>query len=160
MEEPSRRYILVHDRAGQVFERNILALGLSTKSTPTQVLKGELLEALPEGEQPEDFTRIALSGIDRKSLRLECRTEDVARLSSEDADLLLAISSVGLRYETFIDGKQLDFGRRLLPGSQVFVNSVPGVVWYKGDLPCTLGTMFGVELVVSIRLYLCYFQEQ
>ena len=168
MEEPGRRYILVHDRAGHVIERNMLALGLSTKSTPTQVLKGELLEALPEGKQPEDLTRIALSGIfDRKSLRLECRTEDVALLSSEDADLLLAISSVGLRYETFIDRKQLDFGRRLLPGSQVFVNSVkgiskslPGVVWYKGNLPYTLGTMFGVELVVSIRLYLCYFQEQ
>jgi len=136
----------------------MLALGLSTKSTPTQVLKGELLEALPEGEQPEDSTRIALSGIDRKSLRLECSTEDVARLSSEDAGLLLAISSVGLRYQTYIDRKRLDFGRRLLPGSQVFVSvkgiskSLLGVVWYRGDLPSTLGTMFGVELVVSIKL--------
>jgi len=144
----------------------MLALGLSTKSIPTQLLKGELLEALPEGEQPEDSTRIALSGIDRKSLRLECSTEDVARLSSEDAGLLLAISSVGLRYETFIERKQLDFGRGLLPGSQVCVSvkgilkSLPGVVWYKGDLPSALGTMFGVELTVSIRLYLCNFQEQ
>ncbi|KAL9975244.1 hypothetical protein ACROYT_G012380 [Oculina patagonica] len=121
--------------------------------TPTQAPRGELLEALPEAEQPLDSTRVALVGIDRKSLRLECGTEDLTRLSEEDANLLLAIPSTQLRYEIFIERKRLDFGRRLLIGCQVFVSvkgiskDLPGVVWYKGELPSNAGTMFGVELI-------------
>ena len=156
MEEPKNKYILLVDRVGNTLERNLLALGLSTKATPTQVLRGELLEALPEAEQPSDFQRVALVGIERKSLRLECPTADLTRLSDEEANLLLAISSLGERYKTFIDRKRLDFGRRLSPENQVFVSvkgftkDLPGVVWYKGELPSCPGTMFGVELIVGI----------
>jgi len=134
-----------------------LALGLSTKSSPTQVLRGELLEALPEAEQPSDGSRVSLVGIERKSLRLECPTVDLNRLSDEEANLLLAISSLGERYASFIDRKRLDFGRRLSPENQVFVSvkgftkELPGVVWYKGELPSCPGTMFGVELIVGIN---------
>ena len=160
MGEPRNRYILLQDRVGEILERNMLStLGLASKSTPTQVLKGELLEALPETEQPGDSTKIALGGIDRK-LRLECRTEDVTRLTREDADLLLAIGSVTLRYQIYIDRGRLDFGKRLEPGRQVLVSvltekgiskNFPGVVWYKGDLPSIPGTMFGVQLHVSLE---------
>ena len=155
MEEPKNKYILLHDRVGYTLERNMLALGLATKSTPTNVLRGELLEAIPEAEQPSDLTRIALVGIERKSLHLECRMEDLTRLSDEDANLLLAISSLESRYQTLIDRKRLPFGRQLLLGNQVSVSvkgiskNVPGVVWYKGELPSNPGTMFGVELIVS-----------
>ena len=160
MEEPKNKYILLIDRVGNTHERNLLALGLSIKVTPTQVLRGELLEALPEAEQPPDFRRITLVGIERKSLRLECPTADLTRLSDEEANLLLAISSLGERYETFIDRKRLDFGRRLSPENQVFVTvkgftkDLPGVVWYKGELPSCPGTMFGVELIVGINSYI------
>ncbi|XP_078367475.1 ubiquitin carboxyl-terminal hydrolase CYLD-like [Oculina patagonica] len=153
MEEPKNKYILLHDRVGYTVERSLLALGLSKTSTPTNVLRGELLEAIPEAEQPSDLTRIALVGIERKALHLECRTEDLTRLPDEDANLLLAISSLELRYQTFIDRKRLAFGRRLLLGNQVLVSvkgiskHVPGVVWYKGELPSNAGTMFGVELI-------------
>jgi len=163
MEESMNKYILLVDRAGHTLERNFLALGLSTKASPTQVLRGELLGALPEAEQPSDFHRIALVGIERKSLRLECPTADVTRLSDEEANLLLAISSLGERYATFIDRKRLDFGRRLSPENQVFVSvkgftkNLPGVVRYKGELPFCPGTMFGVELIVSINL--CVLQQ-
>ena len=163
MEEPRNRYILVRDRVGHALERDRVALvrsPVSTKMTPTQVLRGELLEALPEAEQPIDSTRIALAGIDRKSVRLECGKEDVNRLASEDANLLLAISSTDLRYQTFIDGTRLDYGRRVLPGSQVWVEvkgirrKYRGTVRYKGELPPTLGTLFGVELTVSRLFFL------
>ena len=155
MEEAKNKYILLQDRVGYTRERNMLALGPSVKCTPTHVLRGELLEALPEAEQPLDSTRIALVGILRKSLRLECHTDYLTRLSDEDANLLLAISSTESRCQTFIDEKRLDFGRRVLLGDFVFVSvnafskDVPGVVWYKGELPSNPGTMFGVELVVS-----------
>ena len=79
MVEPRNRYILLQDCVGDfIIER--FALGLPPKVTPTRVLKGELLEALPEAEQPDDSTRIALAGIDRRNLRLECGVKDVTRL--------------------------------------------------------------------------------
>ena len=153
-EARKRYYILVRDRVGYMLERRILSLG-RMKSTPTQLSKGEILEALPETEQPNDSTRIVLAVIDREKIRLECRTEDIARLMNEDANLLLAICSVGLRYQCYIDSKRLDFGRQISPGSQVFVElkgiskKLHGTVWYVGELERLRGTMFGVELTVS-----------
>ena len=128
------------------------------KSTPMNLLKGELLECLPDTEQPNDSTRIALAGIDRNNLRLECDTEGITKLTSEDANLLLAISSVVSRYQTFINRKRLDFGRQISPGSQVFVEvkgiskKLHGTVWYIGEVPPLHGTFFGVQLIVSIFL--------
>jgi len=157
MEEPKKKYILLVDRVGSTLERDLAAwsLGLSMKATPIQVFRGELLEALQEAKQTSVGNRIALVGIERKSLRLECPTADLNRLSDEEANLLLSISSLGERYATFIDRKRLDFGRRLSPENQVFVSvkrdHLPGVVRYKGELPSCPGTMFGVELIVSIK---------
>ena len=158
MEQPKKKYILLVDRMGYTLERNFLTLGLSMKATPTCVHRGVLLEALPEAEQPSDGSRVALVGIEAKSLRLECPTADVTWLSDEEANLLLAISSLGERsYSTFIDRKHLDFGRRLSPANHVFVSvkgfteKLPGIVWYKGEFPSCPGTMFGVELIVSIN---------
>ena len=157
MEEPSIKYILLRDRVGHAVEKNILSLGLTTKSTPMQVLRGEVFEGVPEVDQPTDSTKVAVVGIERKSLRLECPTEDMARLSEEESNLLLAISSSEGRYQTYMDRNRLAFGRQLSVGSTVFVevkgNSkvLPGAVWYIGVLPPSLGTWFGVELIVSTR---------
>ena len=156
MENRRERYILLKDRVGSLQERSLLSLGLSVRSTPTHLLKGELLEALPQTEQPNDSTRIALAGIDRKNLRLECRIEDITRLTIEEKNLLLPISSVGLRYQTFINRKRLAFGRQIVPGKNVFLEvkgfskKLHGVVRYIGEIPFLHGTMFGVELIVSI----------
>ena len=159
-----RYYILVQDRVGYMIERRLLSFG-AMELTPTQLLKGELLEALPQTEQPNDSTRIALAGIDRKEIRLECRTEDVIRLTVEDSNLLLAISSEGLRYQTFIDRRRLDFGRQISHGSRVFVEvrgvskKLHGTVCYIGELPHCHGTMFGVELVVSMFYVILLMRE-
>ena len=155
MEEPSIKYILLRDRLGYVVEKKNFSLGLSFKSTPIQVLRGELLESVPEAEQPADLTKVALVGIERKSLRLECPTEDIVRLSEEETKLLLAITSSEGRCQTYRDRKRLAFGRQLSIGSAVWVEVegitqiLPGVVWYKDVLPPLLGTWFGVELIVS-----------
>ena len=155
MEEPSIKYILLHHRVGHSVEKNMLSLGLTMKSTPMQVLRGQILEGAPEADQPIDSIKVAVVGIGRKSLRLECLTTDVAQLSEEETNLLLAISSSERRYETYIDRQRLAFGRQLSPGGAVFVevkgNStiLPGIVWYIGALPPSLGTWFGVELNVS-----------
>ena len=116
MENRRKRYILLEDRVGYIQERSTLSWS-GMKSTPMHLLKGELLECLPDTEQPNDSTRIALAGIDRNNLRLECDTEGITKLTSEDANLRLAISSVVSRYQTFINRKRLDFGRQISPGS-------------------------------------------
>ena len=151
------KYILLRDRVGRTLERTPerMSLDSMTKSTPTQILRGELFEAVREAEPPVDLNRIALVGIERRTLHLECRTEDLTRLSDEEANFLLAISSSESRYQTLIDRKSLAFGRQLLSGSSVFVKvkgiskDLPGIVRYKGELPPHLGTWFGVELTVS-----------
>ena len=154
MEEPRIKYILLRDRVGHVIEK--MFLGLS-KSTRMQVFRGEILEGAPEADQPADATKVAFVGIDYKSLRLECRTEDMAQLSEEESSLLLAITSSERRYLTYTDRKHLAFGRQLSQGSAVFVEVkgfskfLPGIVWYRGILPPSLGTWFGVELIVSTR---------
>ena len=156
MEEPSIKYILLRDRVGHVVEKvEHFSLGYIFNSRPIKVLRGEILEGVPEAEQPTDSTKVAVVGIEHESLRLECPTEDVTRLSEEVTNLLLAVASSEGRYQTYIDTKRLTFGRQLSPGSAVFFEieelskSLPGIVRYKGVLPSSLGTWFGVELIVS-----------
>ena len=157
MEKLSRKYIiyiLVQDRMGLSIQR------LSNLQSQIQVSRGELLEALPEAEQPDDSSKIALVGIDRKFLRLECGMECIIRLTEEDANLLLAISSFDERYQTFTDKIRLEFGRKIGPGRKVYVTvegisyQVPGVVRYRGEFHAPFlndtRTMFGVELTVSM----------
>ena len=88
MEDPSIMYILLRDCVRRVREKTMLSLGVTTKSTPIQILRGEILEGVPEAEQPTDSTEVAVVGINCKSLRLECPTEDVTRLSEEETNLL------------------------------------------------------------------------
>ena len=153
--EPRNRYILLRDQIGRIRERSTSTPGLAAISRHVCVSKGELLEVLPKNEQPGDTTRIALTGIDPK-LRLECRKVDVTELAVQEDDLLLAISSPTLRLEIFHGRKRLDFGKRLELESGVLVsvrgvsNKLPGVVRYKGKVPDLPGTMFGVELHVSL----------
>ena len=88
MEDPSIKYILLRDCVKRVREKTMLSLGVTKKSTPIQVLRSELLEGAPEAKQPTDSTEVAVVGINCKSLRLECPTEDVTRLSEEETNLL------------------------------------------------------------------------
>ena len=159
MEETRNRYILLQDCDGRIPERSRPILGLASISRLLWVSKGELLKALPENEQPGDTNRIALcgtstSGIDPR-LRIECPKEDVTELTVQEADLLQAVSLPTLRLK-ISQGKRLDFGKRLEHGSLVLVQvrGVPdklrGVVQFKGKLSNTSGTMFGVELHVSL----------
>ena len=159
METPRITYILLQDGR---FGENLWSVDL--RATPQQLPKGALLEELRETEDEiGDSTRIALQLIHHAFLfkftriRFECRREDVARLTREEADLLLAIGSDTLRYQIYIDRGRLDFGKRLQGGSLVMVSvqrirysmNLPGVVRYKGFLPNLRGTMFGVQLHVS-----------
>ena len=166
MEEPRNRYILLQDGR---FGENLWSF--DHYPTPKQLPKGALLEEIDQTEhEPGDSSRIAVKLIHRDSwmaslrralvtfrteMCFKCRREDVAPLTREEADLLLVIDSVTLRYQIYIDRGRLDFGKRLQGGSHVMVSvtgsskNLPGVVRYKGCLADLPGTMFGVQLHVS-----------
>ena len=91
MEELRIKYILLRDHVGHAVEKDMLSLGLTTRSSLMQVLRGELLEGVPEADRPTDLIKVAVVGIERKSLRLECSAEYVVRLSEEKTNLLLSI---------------------------------------------------------------------
>ena len=77
---------------------------------------------------------------------------------NETDSAILAISSLTLRYQICFDRKQLDFGKRLDYGSKVLVSingvseKLPGVVWFKGELPSSQGALFGIELNVRVDI--------
>ena len=56
MEELSIKYTRQRDRVGDTVEKNFMSLGLKMKSTPMQVLQDELLEGVPEAEQPTEVS--------------------------------------------------------------------------------------------------------
>ena len=159
MAKVSQQYIVIEDCVGYIDER-----GLSTKQQQTKLLRGELLRALPETGQPKDSSKIVLVRIDDlKPLRVECGMKFVTRLTDKDtANLLLPILSPEERYQTYMDRVRLDFGRKIGQGSMVYVSVKGvskvslGVVFYKGELSSCNGTMFGVELTVSMLHKLIY----
>ena len=72
--------------------------------------------------------------------------------------LLLSFKSNDERYKYFTSNS-LDVGKKMTAGSNVYVKvrsqsggtqELRGVIKYKGPLPGELGTMFGVELLVSM----------
>ena len=92
MEKRRKMYIFLQDCESHVFfDRS--TLGLQPKSTPALVLEGDLFEALPRAEQPKGENRIALAGIERKDLRLQCEDKEVKKLIVTEAESLLALSS-------------------------------------------------------------------
>ena len=158
MEDSDQKYILLYDRVGENIERNVLYPGFATRRVPIQVLKGEILVALPEENQPHDSHKVALTGVERKSVRLECPTSDFARVSHEEAVLLLGISTALERLNIYREQSRLEAGKKIQVGTEVYVRvrglprDVPGIVRYKGTIPIisASGTMFGVELTVSV----------
>lgn len=153
MAEPSEKYILLREHTGEELMKNYRPLDLYEIFTSTKVLRGELLE----GFFKAGSTVVTVRGIRNELL---CPAEDMSRLSEEDCNLLLAITSTEERYETWMDRHRLLFARQLLPGSSVFVEVegiskiLPGIVRYRGILPSSFGTWFGVELIVSRSFYL------
>lgn len=156
MAEPSEKYILLREHTGLELMKNYRPLHLYEIFTSTKVLRGELLE----GFFKTGPTVVTVRGIRNELLRLECPAEDMSRLSEEECNLLLAITSTEERYETWMDRHRVLFARQLLPGSAVFVEVegiskiLPGIVRYRGILPSSFGTWFGVELIVSRSFYL------
>lgn len=124
---------------------------------PHLALKGELLEALELTEQPQDSNRISLHAVKQFYQRLECNIEDLKPVEKEEMNLLLAVDSYYERCRIIEDGK-LSYACTINEGDEVNVmikdiqKEVSAVVRYKGLVPPFYGTVFGVEITVSVYI--------
>ena len=145
------KYILLHDRVGELIEKGWLSF--STKIAQTEFVRGELFEVLLEAEQPKDPQKIALTALSNKHQRAECPTSEVARLTDSEANLLMAVTSAEERLRIYREGNRLEAAKSLMVGSKVsvklknFQRDVQGVIRYIGPIPTNTGTMFGVQLL-------------
>ena len=83
-------YIFLQDCESHVFFGRS---ALQPKLTPALVLQGDLFEALPQADQPKGENRIALAGVERKDVRLQCEDKEVKKLTVTETESLLALSS-------------------------------------------------------------------
>ncbi|XP_070536121.1 ubiquitin carboxyl-terminal hydrolase CYLD-like isoform X2 [Ptychodera flava] len=129
-----------------------------------QVLGGTLLELVEvrarDAGRPHTSVitgpggeKLKFRSLDHDNIRLECSHNEVARISTEEKDLLLALVTLRERYDLYVDRKKLDWGLSIKIDSRVLVeiptlvHKAPGKVRYKGPLPGASGTHFGVELL-------------
>ena len=93
----------------------------------------------------------------KPSYYCDCPIDNIEQLEDEEAMLLLSFKSNDERYKYFTSNS-LDVGKKMTAGSNVYVKvrsqsggtqELRGVIRYKGPLP-EEGTMFGVELLVSM----------
>ena len=125
------------------------------------VLKGTLLVELTEGEARESLqfvtTPLNYKKYSNNLVKLYCEPEYVRQLNDKQFNLLLAVKS------SFDCHKALDilhWVEKLRVGDDVKVTisynlePVKGAIRYIGTLHGEDGTMFGVELLVSIYIYL------
>ena len=128
-------------------------IGSATQS-PTNVLCGELLL----GHANDDYYNYVLSR--DSNILMFCDINDIAPLNHEEFLLLEAIKRPCDRLTAF---RRLEWGVSLKIGSAVFV-TVPGdnlsldkraraVVHYRGTVGNLPGINFGVEIMVSLKLW-------
>ena len=101
---------------------------------------------------------LRLHPYDKGTYYCDCPIETISSLEDEEAKLLLSFKTNGERYKYF-KNSALDAGKRMTIGCHVYVKvrsssgsntqELVAKIRYKGPLPGELGTMFGVELVVS-----------
>ena len=146
--------------------------GLRTSRKAVNALRGELWLAIPgqdlvprnDGGKPHNY-RLARD----TTVTLRAEDEEVAPLDWRDYSLLEAIKSPHSRFDTFISADKMEWGLSLKEGSKVFVIMNPeedhhswlrsrAVVRWVGELGGKeRGTVFGVEIMVGIMLWLCLY---
>ena len=146
-------YILLKDICAKKQDRDYSYSSSNLK----YLLKGEILVRNLTTVVDSTNGTLRLHPYEKGTYSCDCPVENINPLEDEEAKLLLSFKTNGERYKHFTSSS-LDFGKKLTIGSNVYVKvrslgggtqEVRGVIRYKGPLPGELGTMFGVELLVS-----------
>ena len=166
MDHGSTKYILLSTSSETDQEVNSLTAGIwgvlsgyvpvfGGSSGEPEILRGELLQTLPSSsnEQTNESGKIYLAGIKQKYLRTECFEAQLAELSEEETQLLLAVQSYSARC-VMVEQRLLHQLLAVGEGSQVYVYNkelnryLAAFVRYKGAVSPYDGIMFGVQIMV------------
>ena len=126
-----------------------------------KVLRGTLLEPIspwqePKGRQKGNGKLIKVRCLETK-YEMECGASEIARITKQERDLLLAIPTAFDKYTTYYKPEHLANALALKVGSRVNVDAkvdsmkqtLPGTVRFIGEVPGpTRGRLFGIELQV------------
>ena len=149
--------ILVKDTVG--FKHMVKRIFGSPWSS-VRVLRGELLKEYHHEEKKFNYVLQK-----DPPVFLKCADKDVVTLFTQEKFMLMkGIEKLVDRFAAFTDGI-LDFGMSLEIGSSVFVNTdkmkkklIRATVHYIGEVQGYQGFQFGVELEVSINLFVIFFE--
>ena len=159
-------YILLSDQIATRREKGVLSRQKGDEKI--QVIQGSLWR-LDENTDPlaaRSKPSITLTSLEFDGVVLQCPPSEVERLSEQEYELLVSLSSCVDRLNIFTDKEWLDEGTKIDIDSIVFIlkfgeslEKVVGRVRYKGPLPGLNGTWFGIELsavsLFSLLTILC-----
>ncbi len=147
-------YILLSDQIATRREKGVLNRQRGEDSK-IQVIQGSLWR-LDDSEDPlhaRSKPVITLTSLEFDGVVLQCPPSEVERLSEQEYELLVSLSSCVDRLNIFRDKEWLDEGTKVDIDSIVFIlkfgenqEKIVARVRYKGPLPGLNGTWFGVEL--------------
>ncbi|XP_078609279.1 ubiquitin carboxyl-terminal hydrolase CYLD-like isoform X1 [Branchiostoma floridae x Branchiostoma japonicum] len=151
-----QKYILLKDHTVKTKSSRLSSLSLHHhRDQQTQSLPGSLFEAIEDPDTARNGKKITLRSLENHNLILECPTKDVAAISAQEAELLIAIPTCKDRFVLYEDKDRLEEGLQINVNSVVEVSiqgvptDVPGIVRYRGNVPGFSGITFGVELLDS-----------
>ena len=132
-------------------------LGLGKRVTSVNVLKGDLLIAIPENERIDKKRTGNYRLVTDETITVRAETDDIVPLSDREFQLLVAIDSPLVRYKVF-SSNETKWGLGLKPGNDVNVTiqgNVPvhAIIRCVVDVPKHSGKHFGVEIMVRTRSY-------
>lgn len=162
--------ILMNDVQGEKNENVVFStvrkiLSGTEKRSPVNILRGELLlpirEEIPQrkdGQVPHNY----FVKRDPK-VSLYCNEFAVTPLNGDEFRLLEGIRSRSIRYDVFKEGKKLEWALTLQTDIEVYA-IIPGknpaksectaaIIRYVGPLEDQLGTVFGIEILVSSFIF-------
>ena len=129
-----------------------------SSSSVKWLLKGEILVRNFTTVVDSTNGTLKLHPYEKGTYSCDCPVENINPLEDEEAKLLLSFKTNDERYKHFTSSL-LDVGKKMTIGSNVYVKvrspgggtqELRGIIRYKGSLPGELGTIFGVELLVSM----------
>ncbi|XP_066289398.1 ubiquitin carboxyl-terminal hydrolase CYLD-like [Branchiostoma lanceolatum] len=151
-----QKFILLKDHTVKTKSSRLSSLALHHhRDQQTQSLPGSLFEAIEDPDTARNGKKITLRSLENHNLILECPTKDVAAISAQEAELLIAIPTCKDRFVLYEDKDRLEEGLQINVNSVVEVSiqgvptDVPGIVRYRGNVPGFSGITFGVELLDS-----------
>ncbi len=128
------------------------------KKKDVPVLRGSLLIAISPKDAPSgaDGKPAHNYTVDHENITLYCSEYDIAPLTNYEFNLLSGISTLGARYDAFIDENH-KWGSNLRVGDTVYVElqaiantGCQAVVRWIGTLPGETGIIFGIEITVRL----------